>query len=291
MGKKQKWQRSDTISIIALLLAIPAIIFSSIEFFEKRNESIEIIKLESKQKYWHISEVTRTKKNLYVSEILEWQKIRISNKSDFPITITNSFLKIDNDQYKNSISPFFENIRYTDSNVSLENPVDLPLKIEANSVQELFYPLLIPIDSTMGMALLLTSFNPENMVENSSLSAIMFNGNYFKEFADIFDSKMDSSQVKKKLGIDVSINSFHKIQVSRNLIQESASNYELIDKENKAKDGFVYLEKSNCLLQISELLLEYDKPNQTNFKNIKGYFKTLENNEYFFEYSNTDFRK
>ncbi len=291
MGKKQKWQRSDTISIIALLLAIPAIVFSTIDFFEKRNESVEIVRLESKQKFWHISEVTRTKKNLYVSEILEWQKIRISNKSEFPITITNSHLEIDNHQYKNILYPFFENIRYTDNDIHLENSIELPLKIEANSVQELYYPLLVSIDSTMGMALLLTSFKLENMADNSNLSAVMFNGNYFEEFVEIFDSKMDSTQLKKKLDVDVSINSFHKILVSRDLIQESANNYELIDKENKAKDGFIYLEKDNCLFQIGELLLEHDKPNRTTFKNIKGCFKTLENNEYCFEYSKADFRK
>ena len=166
----------------------------------------------------------------------------------------------------------------------------MPLKIEANSVKELYYPLLVPIDSTMGMALLLTSFRVENMAENSSISTIMFNKNYFTEFSDIFDSKMDSTQLKKKLGIDVSINSFNKIQVSRELIKELANGYELVDKENNAKDGFVFLEKGDCLFELGELLLEYDKPNQTSFKNIDVCFKTLENNEYYFEYSNTDFR-
>ncbi|WP_303925686.1 hypothetical protein [Draconibacterium sediminis] len=291
MAKRKKWQRSDSISIIALVLAIPAIVFSSIEFFENRNESIKIEKIDSGEKFWHISEITRTRKNLYVSEVFEWQKIRISNKSDFPITITNSFFKIDKELYKSSLKPYFEKIRYVDDKIELVNPIELPLKIEAQTVEELCFPLQIPVDSTMGMALLLTSFNVDNLSDSSSVTPIILHDNYFDEFINNFDSIMDGTRLKKKLGIDISMKSFNKINYCRQMMVETDKGYEFIDTQNHAADGFIFRNKGKCLVELNELLIKYDKPVQTGFSEIEICFKTLENNEYSFKYLSSDFWK
>ncbi|MBU1580594.1 MAG: hypothetical protein KJ754_14285 [Bacteroidetes bacterium] len=289
MAKKNKWQRSDSISIIALIIAIPAIVFSSIEFFENRNESVDITMLKTNEKYWHVSEVIRTRENFYVSQITEWQKIRIGNKSKFPITIIDSYLKVDNNMYRNSLRPFFKKVIYDGKTVELIEPIEMPLKIEPNSAKEFYFPLLLPIDRSMGMAMLITSFEPKNLSEESTMASVALNNTYIDDFIKTFNSQMDSSSLKKVLNVDVEMKSLDKVTLSRPLIHELTDGYEMIDRNNNSPDGLIYREKNECIVELNEILIKNSLPVKTAFEKIEICFKTLDNNEYSLMYSSTNF--
>ncbi|MCD4698382.1 MAG: hypothetical protein K8S16_19315 [Bacteroidales bacterium] len=292
MTQNNRWTRSDLVALIALAISITVGLFTAIEFFSNRNETIKVKRLNNSEKRLHVYEVTKTRNNnVFVSQVAEWQKIRIGNKSNFPITITDSYIKVDNKIICSTLKPFFKKVTYGKLGIEISNPVILPLTIEANNVEEFYFLLNIPVDPLMGMAFLITSWDTTYLSNESSLFSLISNKSYFSDFEELVNSQLDSSAINEVLHIQTNFRLDDEIKIRRPLIIEKDEHFELLDKYNQYYDGFIYVDKSKCLYEINELLLRNNHPIQTTFKKIEICFKTLRENEYKVKFKSNDFWK
>ena len=290
--KKKKWKRGEIIGLIGFIIIIPAAIFGAIEFYKSNKESLEISKISSPEKYLHVSEITKTRhNNFFVSQVAEWQKLRIGNKSNFPITITDSYLKINGSFFSKTINPYLKKVEYSNNEVRLSNPVSLPITIEPKKVEELNLLLNIPVDTFMGMAFLITSWDSTYAVNESSFLSVIMNKNYFESIEDSINSQMKTTALSEVLHIETTVQLGDAVKMERVLLSEENNEIQFLDNYNNAKDGFIFREKGKCLYELNELLLRNGHPIKNAFESIEICFKTLEGNEFKVKYSWKDFWK
>ncbi len=285
---ENSFKRSDWISLTALIFSIPAIIYASIEFFDKRNEKVSIENLDVSTDYLHVSKIDITRDGkTYVSEVAEWQKIRLINDSDFPITIIDSHVECDGRKASDLNKPFFNSVKYSNEKIKLIQQQEFPLKLNSKEVKEIYVLLNIPLEINMGEAYLLTSMDTSNLSMSSSIYKMVTEFD-FDNYEKNIDKNMSKTAMTEVLGITITSDIGNKITLERPLIIEKEEGFKMLDEYN---NSFVYLKKSEALFKVNELLLRNSRPIRKAFDELKITFETSNNNMVSFEYTQDDFLK
>jgi len=255
------WDRSDKISLLAMIVASGALIVSIvvpiITLRMQYAEELAVERLPVPHNNVHVFSLVRTKDTgPGVKQIATWYEMRLTNRSNKPISVVDGFYAEGNGSRFPLDGPFFSDVHYRDASVSLRKPLELPFHLEPGESIK-FHVLLPRTVSPVTGRLLIPLMRSDDRTIDTRVEVMAFAPNLFDEM----EKDMRKEYGKTELGKLVKMEAFDfdNFNFTRGLLYKQPDGTPVFrDAENNARDGFIFVDGTKLHTMLTDQMLKTD---------------------------------
>ncbi|KZM39334.1 hypothetical protein OA92_20820 [Marinomonas sp. SBI22] len=256
------WSRSDKISAIALVLSVISILvaggFSYATYRAQYSENLKIELLKPDGDHKVVPYKIRRDKTdgVVVKEIGAWYGVRLSNLSNKPISIVESFYKFDGSRtWENLPQPYVGQVSHLDKLPKYVNYGFFPIMLGVGESVNIEVFLPSPIKKDLGREIV-GAFREKDDVIDSQIEFILFYDQYFDELEDKILEGMKQGKISELIEFyKPNIDGMDAVRLP--FIENDDLSYTARDSEDN-KDGFVYVESLSLYNKMIERMLEVE---------------------------------
>ena len=232
----RRWERSDIIALIALIVAIVSSFFSWLTYSAQFGEKLKVTSLEAEETYVFPYKLVREGNSRpYLETVGHWLRIRLANNSNRPISVTGIKYREDSNSWSEIPMPLAARLTISEHKINAQKLIDLPIRMDVGETDDFFLLVPLSVSHRLGEYILPLFREPGNQIDTQIEAAILDPDFFQKMQSEILDrlkrEKISEYLIPQGVIIDAT-------RLIRDIfVKTSEGNWNFRDPKNESKDG------------------------------------------------------
>lgn len=232
-----RWERSDIIAAIALIVAAISAFFSWLNYSAQFGEKLTATSIDAEEAYVFPYKVVREGSSKpFLEKVAQWSRIRLANNSSRPISVTDIKYREDTNSWSEIPMPLATNLIVSENKISAKKFIDLPFRMDVGETDDFFVLVPLSVSRHLGEYLFPLFRETGNPID-TQIEVALLDPNFFKKMQSEIIGRLRRKKISKYIIPEGVI--IDATRMTRKVFRKtSEGNWSFRDPNNESKDGF-----------------------------------------------------